>query len=151
METRAGQRVKREWELGSRFLTRLHEVRDAMDTHAEDAMVNGYESLIDSLTLPDLDDRHVLAAANTGGANFIVTRNPRDFPAATLGTFNIEARHPDEFVRRLLDLAPSAVVDAVREQQARLRKPPVSMADLLSLFERLGLIETVAELRREMG
>jgi hypothetical protein len=61
---------------------------------------------------------------------------------------NIEAQHPDEFIRHLLDLAPVAVVDAVRAQQARLRNPP--MPEFLELFERLGLVETVTELRRLM-
>jgi hypothetical protein len=42
------------------------------------------------------------------------------------------------------------VVDAVRAQQARLRNPPVPMPELLELFERLGLVETVTELRRLM-
>lgn len=33
----------------------------------DDANVAGYEPLIPALELPDLDDRHVLAAAITGG------------------------------------------------------------------------------------
>ena len=40
------------------------------------------------------------------------------------------------------------VVDAVRDQQAALVNPRVSMQELLGLFERLGLVETVPELRR---
>ena len=43
---------------------RLLQVRDAMDEHAADCLVTGYESLIENLQLPDPDDRHVLAAAN---------------------------------------------------------------------------------------
>src|ERR1039458_4757674 len=42
---------------------RLHDLRDAMDKRARDAVVTGYEDLTDSLTLPDPNDRHVLAAA----------------------------------------------------------------------------------------
>lgn len=130
---------------------RLHAVRDAMDARAIDAMVTGYDSLIEGLTLPDPNDRHVLAAAIFGGANVIVTHNLRDFPESTLDSYDIEVLHPDEFVRRLIGLAPDAVVDAVRKQQARLKNPPVPMPELLALFERLGLIETVAELRRLMA
>jgi hypothetical protein len=33
-----------------------------MDLHAADALVTGYEHLIEDLELPDPDDRHVLAA-----------------------------------------------------------------------------------------
>jgi predicted nucleic acid-binding protein len=129
---------------------RLHEVRDGMDAHAADAMVTGFEPLIDGLVLPDPDDRHMLAAAIVCGANVIVTRNLRDFPRPILDPFNIEAQHPDEFIRHLVDTAPGAVIDAVTNQQARLRNPVVPMPDLLSLFERLGLAETVDALRRLM-
>jgi predicted nucleic acid-binding protein len=131
-------------------LAQLHAIRDAMDAHAEDALVTGYESLITTLVLPDPDDRHVLAAAIAGDASVIVTCNLRDFPEESLDPHNIEAQHPDEFVRHLLELDPAAVVDAVTRQQQRLKNPLVSMAELLSLFERLGLLETVAELRRLM-
>jgi hypothetical protein len=50
----------------------------------DDAMVDGYEPLIETLTLPDADDRHVLAAAIHCGAQVIVTANLRDFPDARL-------------------------------------------------------------------
>ncbi len=129
-------------------LDRLQSVRAAMDRHAEDCLVTGYQSLIGSLNLPDPDDRHVLAAAIVAGADVIVTRNLRDFPAETLNRYDIEAQHPDEFVRHLLDLTPVLVVDTVREQQSDLVNPPVRMSDLLDIFQRIGLTETVVELRR---
>jgi len=44
-----------------------------------------HEPLIDALTLPDFDDRHVLAAAVTARAQVIVTTNVKDFPTAALG------------------------------------------------------------------
>ncbi len=127
---------------------RLQSVRAAMDRHAEDCLVTGYEALIGSLNLPDPNDRHVLAAAIVARADVIVTRNLRDFPAEVLDRYDIEAQHPDEFVCHLLDLAPVLVVDTVREQQADLTNPPVPMAELLAIFERVGLAETVVELRR---
>lgn len=45
-----------------------------------DALVVNYEALIDTLTLPDIKDRHVLAAAIKTNAHLIVTQNLRDFP-----------------------------------------------------------------------
>jgi hypothetical protein len=129
---------------------RLQSARAAMDRHAEDCLVTGYESLIGSLTLPDPDDRHVLAAAIVTGADVIVTHNLRDFPPEILDRYDIEAQHPDEFLRHVIDLAPVLVVDAVRAQQASLAKPPLTMGELLARFERLGLAETVTELRRLM-
>ncbi len=129
-------------------MARLHNLRNAMDERAQDAVVTGYEGLIESFTLPDQNDRHILAAAIVGRADFIVTCNLRDFPQDVLDPHNIEAQHPDEFIRHLLDLAPDVVIDAVRRQQASLVNPPITMPDLLALFERIGLVETVTELRR---
>jgi PIN domain len=128
----------------------LRQVRDAMNHRAEEALVDGYDSLISSLSLPDPNDRHVLAAAIVGGANVIVTRNLQDFPDETLNSYQMEAQHPDEFVHHLIDLAPRLVVDAVRDQQAQLVRPPIGMVALLAIFERLGLTKTTAELRRLM-
>ena len=119
-----------------------------MDEHARDCLVANYESIIEALVLPDADDRHVLAAAIIGHADVIITRNLRDFPDEVLERYGIEAQHPDEFIRHLLDLSLILVVDAVRDQQAALANPRVSMDELLGLFERLGLVETVIELRR---
>jgi hypothetical protein len=131
-------------------LEKLHGVREAMDRHAEEALVIGYQSLIPSLTLPDPDDRHVLAAAIVGRVDIIVTRNLRDFPAEALDPYEIEAQHPDVFLRHVIDLTPVIVVDVVCAQQASMTRPPISMDELLALFERMDLAETVAELRRLM-
>lgn len=46
-----------------------------------DALVDNYESIVDSLSLPDEKDRHVLAAAIKTNANVIVTNNLKDFPS----------------------------------------------------------------------
>lgn len=48
------------------------------------ADVTDYQALIPSLSLPDPDDRHVLAAAIAGKAPVIVTWNLKDFPASAL-------------------------------------------------------------------
>jgi predicted nucleic acid-binding protein len=128
----------------------LHRVRDAMDRHAEDCLVTGYEGLVSTLILPDPDDRHVLAAAIIAGADVIVTRNLRDFPVEVLVPFGIEAQHPDIFVRHLIDLEPVKVIDAIREQVASLIRPPVTVTELLTTFEKLGLADTDTELRRQM-
>ena len=91
---------------------KLERTRALMDKHVEDALVTGYEDLIAGLQLPDADDRHVLAAAIRGRADVIVTMNLRDFPTEVIAPLGIEAQHPDEFILRLLDLAPGAVVAA---------------------------------------
>jgi Luciferase-like monooxygenase len=49
-----------------------------------DCLVTGYEPLIDVVTLPDPNDRHVLAAAIKSRAQVTVTINIKDFPESAL-------------------------------------------------------------------
>jgi hypothetical protein len=125
----------------------LSRTRKLMDDNVDDALVSGYEDLICQFTLPDPDDRHVLAAAIHGGASVIVTANLRHFPADALTAHGIEAQHPDAFVSALLDEYPDEVRAALDEMRLDLKKPPFSLPELLASLERQGLTQTVAELR----
>jgi hypothetical protein len=99
-----------------------------------------------SLTLPDPDDRHVLAAAIAGRCDVIVTRNLRDFPESALAQFGIEAQHPDEFLTNHLNLAPGVFCDAIRKVRARLRNPPFTAQEYLEVLTNNGLVATASEL-----
>jgi hypothetical protein len=46
----------------------IERTRDLMNMHVRDALVTGFEPLIDVLELPDANDRHVVAAAIKGRA-----------------------------------------------------------------------------------
>jgi hypothetical protein len=126
---------------------RLQRTRDLMNSHVRDCLVSGYQDLIPSLTLPDENDRHVLAASIWIGANVIVTYNLSDFPATTLKQHGIKAQHPDEFITHLINLAPSSVCEAARRQRMSLKNPPQSVEGLLATYEGQGLAQTVVELR----
>lgn len=127
--------------------TQLERTRQLMDAHARDALVSGYEHLIPSLTLPDPDDCHVLAAAIRGRVDVIVTYNLRDFPAEQVAQYHIDVQHPDEFLIHVLDLAPSIVLDALKRLRASLQHPPVEIAAYLTRLEFHGLAGFVAKLR----
>jgi len=131
-------------------LTRAHLERTCtlMNKAVPDCLVEGYESLILGLDLPDPDDRHVLAAAIRAGAGVIVTFNLKDFPPAALERYGIEAQHPDEFVTHLLDLAPGEVCAAARNHRLSLKKPPKTIAEYLDTLERQQLPETRMCLQR---
>jgi predicted nucleic acid-binding protein len=129
---------------------KLERTRMLMDRAAEDALVTGYEDLIEGLRLPDPDDRHVLAAAIRGRADVIVTANVRDFPAGVLLPFGIEAQHPDEFIVHLMDLSPGSVMAAAQRHRESLRNPAKTVAEYLEMLERESLAETVAVLRDYM-
>jgi len=129
---------------------KLERTRMLMDKHAPDALVTGYEDLIEGLQLPDAGDRHVLAAAIRGRADVIVTANVRDFPADALTPFEIEAQHPDEFIAHLLDLAPGAVLEAARRHRDSLKNPAKTVAEYLLTLEAQGLTQTASVLREYM-
>ena len=113
-----------------------------MDQAIPDALVTGHETLVPGLTLPDPDDRHVLAAAVRCSASVIVTYNERDFPEDALAPFAIEVQHPDLFVENLFDLDQAAVIEAARRQRQSLKKPPFDADQYLDLLLRQGLGQT---------
>jgi hypothetical protein len=119
-----------------------------MNEAVRECLVTDYEDLIESLTLPDPDDRHVLAAAIRSAAEVIVTFNLKDFPKSTLARFNLEAMHPDEFLLLLFDAAPGPVCAAVKRQREGLRNPPKTAEELLATLEDQGLTQSVARLRQ---
>ena len=126
---------------------RLLRVRTLMEAHVGDALVEGYEHLIEQLTLPDPDDRHVLAAAIHGGATVIVTANLRDFPSAVLTSRRVAAQHPDAFLLDRFESNPEDVLEALRTLRLDLKKPPRTVAELLALMQRQNLAATAAALR----
>jgi predicted nucleic acid-binding protein len=62
---------------------------DQMNGAFPDALVVGYEALIDKMA-NDPKDRHVLAAAVRGGAEVLVTENLRDFPVDAVRLYDIK-------------------------------------------------------------
>ncbi|MGL4724203.1 MAG: PIN domain-containing protein [Scandinavium sp.] len=125
----------------------LARTRLLMNMALPDANVTGYESLMEGLTLPDADDRHVLAAVLRSNAEAIVTLNHKDFPADSLKSFNIEALHPDEFIVDFFDLNPLLALEAVRRQRTSLRHPPMTASEFLEMLSAQGLAQTVQVLK----
>lgn len=125
---------------------RLRRTRQLMAIATPDAVVGGYEGLIEGLELPDVDDRHVLAAAIATGATRVVTANLADFPVAAMPA-GIAAVDPDAFALSLFDADPEAVVAVIDEQAAALRNPPMTTSELLDGLEVVGLHRFVDSVR----
>jgi hypothetical protein len=76
----------------------LERTRSNMNRAVMGCLVEGYQYLIDAVTLPDAGDQHVLAAAIHCSADAIITMNLKHFPVAELAKYHIEPQHPDEFL-----------------------------------------------------
>lgn len=128
-------------------LQRLQRTRDLMNANARDCIVRDYEKIIPSLSLPDPDDRHVLAAAIKASASIIVTYNLRDFPQDVLSKHGIEAQHPDEFISQLIEQAPGVVCNAIRRLRMGLKNPPINSENYLNNLASQSLPRAVSKLR----
>jgi len=104
-----------------------------------------------TVSLPDASDRHVLAAAIHVEASHIITFNTKDFPTATLQTWDIAASSPDLFVAGLYDQVPEAIIDVAHTHRASLTRPPKTPDEYLRLLQASGLIETARRLQKHTG
>lgn len=118
---------------------RLERMRNLLNESLPDCLVTGYEPLVDAVHLPDPDDRHVVACAVKAQAQAIVTSNLKDFPAESLRAHDLEAVHPDEFVRGLIDLHAPTVAATFQELVGDLRSPPSTTAEAIERLRRRGL------------
>lgn len=117
-----------------------------MNAAVPDSLVTGYEQLIDSITLNDPDDRHVVAVAIRSNADSIVTFNRKDFNENELEKFDLYTEHPDEFISNMIEIYTPRVISAVREMRARLKNPPKEVGEFLETLHSQGLPQSVAKL-----
>jgi predicted nucleic acid-binding protein len=124
----------------------FHLRRDSMHDSCPDWEVpeEGWKLIEPCLSLPDVNDRHVLAAAIAGHADSIVTINIKHFPASVLDPLGITALHPDEFLLQQLELEPLVVLPAFKVMRARLKNPSFTPEKFVDAMERNGLIQTAA-------
>jgi len=131
--------------------SQLNRTEKVMNMAFPDANITGYEYLIANLSLPDPDDRHVLAATIHCQADYLVTFNRKDFPADELKKYNILLASPDNFILGLLHSEETLVIQAFRSQLARLKKPPQTSEQLLNTLEKCGLPNAVAAIRKALS
>lgn len=124
-------------------LERLQRTRHLMELALPEARVVDFHRHIDSVTLPDPDDRHVAAAAIEANASHILTWNLRDFPVNALKKHGLVRGTPDAFLASLYDQAPDLVVGSLANARRNLSKSGVSAQDFLALLtaQRLTRLE----------
>ena len=118
-----------------------------MDLRFPNGCVRGHEAIVPMLTLPDPNDRHVLAVALRSGAKYIVTFNLKHFQKTFLQPYGIEAVSPDKFVCLLIQQVPYPVILAAKTHRLSLSHPPKTVDEYLVSLEKQKLPKTVAFLR----
>lgn len=116
--------------------------RQRMEAAFPEARIEVRDHLIDSLTLPDPDDRHILAAAISADAGIIVTENTKDFPADRLLPHGIEAVRLDDFLADCIDRDAAGATAAIRRMRLRFQRPDIDADALILRVEKLGLTGT---------
>jgi len=120
----------------------LERTRTQMERYGREWHAPDYETYLSLVTLPDEDDRHVVAAAIAANAPIIVTFNLSDFPSSALAGHGIQAQHPDTFLSQLFDQEPALFVEAIRDLLAGLKHPPRTLAQQLDILRAQGLQQT---------
>jgi predicted nucleic acid-binding protein len=119
---------------------------------SDDAVVTGWEPLEGSYGLPDTNDEHVVAAAQTAGAGVIVTANLKDFPSRLLPD-GIRAISAAEFARDAVSLSPTLSLAAIAHIAGRSGRigPRLTEYDIIEVLEqRYGMTEAMAMVRAEL-
>lgn len=131
--------------------TLLKRTRARMCEAVPDCIVHAAGLVSVTVNLPDVDDKHVLEAAVTCGAQAIVTFNLKDFPAQATHPLGIEAKHPDDFVLDSIGLNPALLLRILDDQATALKHPTRTRNELLSILLEQGLPQSVAKFRELIG
>ncbi len=94
---------------------------------------------MDTLSLPDADDRHVLAAAIAAGADGIVTVNLKDFPTRVLGQYGLLRRNPDELLLEAFHTKGDMIPAVAQTMLARAEAASGRSQELRALLKRAKL------------
>lgn len=121
--------------------------RAAIERAFRDACVTGYDALIPAVTLPDADDRHVLAAAIHTNAQVLVTDNLKDFPPDELGKFGVELKSSDEFISDTITLHEQTAFGALKTMRVGYQNPALSTGKIIQFAESRGLMTTALLLK----
>ena len=126
---------------------KLERAKALMNMHVRDAIVTDYEAFIETVDLPDPNDRHVLAAAIRCNADAIITINLKHFPPSALNAYGVEPLHPDDFIYYQIDMEPAICCSAFKQQRQALKKPPMDVNTFLGKLQNQQLPQTVAKLK----
>jgi predicted nucleic acid-binding protein len=107
---------------------------ERMSAAFPEASIQPAPCLSSSLTgIPDLKDRHVLAAAIAGHAQVIVTNNVKDFPEPYMAQFDILCHSADDFLIHQFHLNRSLVLDKLDGQAVTIHRQRTAILSTLQI------------------
>ena len=126
----------------------LRRTDSLMREHFDSAWVHedNYAHFIDLVSLPDPDDRHVVAAAIAGAADYIVTDNLKHFPDDALAKFGIEVGSADKFLSGTLEHYPQSTLRILSDHRRGLRSEP-GKSEYVMLLRQRGLPRLAAHVQ----
>jgi hypothetical protein len=128
-------------------ISRLQFTRTEMETAFPGANFDPDTEISKSISLPDMDDVHVVATAIAAQAKTIVTYNERHFPNRALAPLGLRTESPDAFCARLFSEAPANVIEGARNHRASLKNPSYDRGPYLNHLGSLDLTRTTDLLR----
>lgn len=94
------------------------------------------------MSLPDENDRHVLAAAIKTNAHVIVSNNIKDFPKKILEKYGLKIKTPDDFLTDIIDLNGEKAIEAFKEMVMNKKHPDLDEYEVLECLRKNGLNDT---------
>ena len=130
---------------------RLNTTKQLMTIALPDATVSGYEKHIETISLPDPGDRHVVAAAIEAKATHILTWNLRHFPARVLKARGLVRQTPDAFLADLYDKVPHLLLASLANARRNLSKSGLSAEEFVDVLREQKLTQLAKRLRGDVG
>lgn len=115
---------------------RLERTRGLMERAMPGALVTGHSRWIPSVSLPDTDDRHVVAAIEAK-AEAIVSAD-RHFRDEDLAPHGLAVWRPDDFLMRLYRADPEAMVASMSNARRNLSRSQPTATDFVAGLRRTG-------------
>jgi predicted nucleic acid-binding protein len=104
-------------------ISRLEYARTEMEKAFPGANFDPDPETLTTITLPDMNDVHVVATAVAAQARTIVTYDTRHFPNSVLNPLGLRKETPDAFSARLFVESRADVVEGARSHRASLKSP----------------------------
>lgn len=114
-----------------------------------EAETQGWEALVGTFGLPDLDDEHVAAAAVASGAAVVVTDNIKDFPPELLPV-GLGVQSAAQFLTHLVASTPKRAASSLIAMTSRYRNPAYRPDDVLHQLESRYDLSEAANLIRPL-